>query len=124
MRPRAAEIKTADGSFIARPIESGPHGEKLIQGEFAVENVATGETVNGFEVLRSDDLHVLNEAGKIGGVLGESFDDRVAQFFAARVPVSGLQLEWRELDVCGEDVLAFGSERRIEKRWDGHVQIG
>ncbi len=123
MRAGAAEEKAADGRFVASPIENGAHGEKLVEGEFAMENVAAGEAVDRFEVERSDDLHVLHEAGKIGRVLGESFDDGVAEIFAAGVPVPFLQLVRRELDVSGEDVLAFRGKRRIEKRGNGDIEI-
>lgn len=120
----AAEIEAADGGFVARPIEDGTHREELVESEFAVENVAAGETVDGFEVERSNDLHVFDEAGEIGSVVGESFDDGVAKVFAAGIPVPFPQLEGRKLDVGGEDVLAFRRERGVEKRGDGDVEIG
>src|SRR5580700_2692337 len=114
--------EAADGRFVASPIENRAHGEKLIEGEFAVEHVAARETVNRFEVMRSDDLHVFDEAGQILGVLRESFDYSVAEILAAGVPVRfGLddgfairgnagEFERSELNIGGEDVLAFGRE--------------
>src|SRR6266404_7970686 len=87
MRAGAAEKEAADGRFVARPIENGAHGEELIESEFAVENVAAGEAVAGFEILGRDDLNSFDQAGKIWRVSGESFDDGVAQVVAARVPV-------------------------------------
>ena len=48
----------------------------------------------------------------------------VAELLAARVPVPCFQLVGRELHVGGEDVLAFGRQRRIEKRGNGDVEIG
>src|SRR5580692_9389858 len=112
--------EATDGRFVAGPIENRAHGEKLIEGQFAVEHVAAGETVNRFEVMRSDHLHVFDEAGQILGVLCESFYYGVAEVLAARVPVRfGLddvfairgnagEFERSELNVGGEDVLAFG----------------
>src|SRR5580693_9848824 len=114
--------EAANGRFVAGPIENGAHGEKLIEGEFAVEHVAAGETVNRFEVMRSDDLHVFDEAGQILRVLRESFDYSVAEILAARVPVRfGLdhgfavrgnagEFERSELNVSGEHVFAFRRE--------------
>src|SRR6266446_5010299 len=87
MRAGAAEKKAADRSFVARPIENGTHGEELIESEFAVENVAAGEAVAGFQILGRDDLNAFDQAGKIRGVSSERFDDGVAQVVASRVPV-------------------------------------
>src|SRR5580765_443267 len=123
MRAGAAEKEAADGRFVTSPIENGAHSEKLIEGEFAMKNVAAGEAVDRFQVERSDDLHVFDEAGQIGGVLGESFDYGVAKIFAAGVPFSVLQLERRELDVSGKNMLAFGRQRGIEKCWNGDIEI-
>src|SRR5712664_1896178 len=87
MRAGAAEKKAADGRFVARPIENGAHGEKLIEREFAVKNVASSETVGCFEIFGRDDLHVFDEIGQVRRVSGESLDDGVPQVIAARVPV-------------------------------------
>src|ERR1700686_3356918 len=65
MRAGAAKKKAADGRFVARPIENGTHGEKLIECELAMENVAAGEAVGSFEIKWRDDLHVLVEMGQI-----------------------------------------------------------
>src|SRR2546430_10826247 len=51
-----AEKKATDGCLVARPIENRAHGEKLIECELAVENVAAGKTVGCFEILGRDDL--------------------------------------------------------------------
>ena len=48
MRGGAAEEEVADGSFVAGPVEDGAHGEELVEGQFAVEDVASGEAVGGF----------------------------------------------------------------------------
>src|SRR5580704_1070445 len=124
MRSGAAEIKATDGGFVASPIENGAHGEKLVECEFAVKNVASGEAVNGLEIERSDDLRLFDEAGQIGGVLRESFDDGDAEISAARLPVSRLQMEWSELNVGGEDVLTIWRKRRIQNRGNRDIEIG
>src|SRR6266851_4801264 len=124
MRAGAAKKKAADGGFVARPIENGAHSEKLIEREFAVKNVASSETVGRFEILGRDDLHVFDEIGQVRRVSGESLDDGVPQVIAARVPVPFFQLEWRELNIGGKDVLAVRSQRRIENRGDGDVEPG
>src|SRR6202165_4640616 len=124
MRAGAAKKKAADGRFVARPIENGTHGEKLIECDLAVKNGAPGKAVGSFEIKRRDDLHVFDEIGQIRRVSGQGFDNRVSQVVAARVPVSFFQFEWRELNVGGEDVLAIGSERGIENRGDSDVGPG
>src|SRR5258708_17875440 len=122
MRAGAAKKKAADGGFVAGPIENGPHGERLMEGELAMKNVAAGETVGRFEILGRDDLHVFDEIGQVRRVSGESFDDGVSQVVAARVPVPFFQLEWRELNIGGKDVLAVRSQRRIENSGNGDVE--
>src|SRR5580704_296957 len=87
VRAGTAEEEATDGGFVARPIEDGAHGEELIEGKFAVKNVAASETVRGFEIFRGDDLHVFDEIGQVRRVGGESFDDGVAELLAAGVPV-------------------------------------
>src|SRR5258708_6688368 len=123
MRAGAAKKKAADRRFVPRPIENGAHGEKLIERELAMKNVAACETVGCFEILGSDDLNPFDEAGKIGHVRGESIDDGVGEILAAGVPVPFFQLEWRELNAGGEDVLAVRGERGIENRRNGDVEI-
>src|SRR5580704_11548101 len=87
VRAGTAEEEATDGGFVARPIEDGAHGEELIEGKFAVENVAAGETVGGFEILGRDDLDAFDEARKIRRVSGEGLDDGVAEFLAMSIPV-------------------------------------
>ncbi len=41
--------------------------KSLIERQFAVENVAAGETVLGFEVLRRDDLRGFDQARRNSG---------------------------------------------------------
>ena len=108
MRPRTAEKKAANRRFVARPIEHGPHGEKLVQDKFSVKNVAARESIGSLQILGRDDLHALDKAGEIRRVRGESPDYRVAEFPAARVPIPFSQFVRRELNVGGEDVPAVG----------------
>src|SRR5207244_12871427 len=60
-----AEKKATDGCLVARPIENRAHGEKLIECELAVENVAAGKTVRAFELLGAYDVAACDPAGKI-----------------------------------------------------------
>ena len=119
-----AEKKATDGCLVACPIENRAHGEKLIECELAVENVAASKTVGCFEILGRDDLDAFDHAGKIRGVSGESFDDGRAEIPAAGIPVPFSQFEWRELDVGGKNVLAVGGERGIENRGNSDVEPG
>src|SRR5713101_3332970 len=84
----AAEEEVADGRFVAGPIEDGAHGEELVEGQFAMEDVASGEAVGGFEILRGDDLDGLDQARKIWRVGRERFYYGVAELPAAVVPIS------------------------------------
>ena len=75
MRAGAAEEESANRSFVARPIEDGAHGEELIEREFAVEDVAAGESVDGFEIARRDDLHRFDDLVEVGRMDSERFED-------------------------------------------------
>src|ERR1700756_5718435 len=88
-----------------------------------MENVASGEAVGGFQILRRDHLHGFNHVGKIRRVGRKRSYYRVAELPAAVRPIPFLQFEWRELHVGGDNVLAFGREGRIEKRGNGYVEI-
>src|SRR4029077_20262887 len=123
MGARAAKEEAADGRFVTRPIEDGAHGEKLIEREFAVENVAASETVGRFEILGRDDLHAFDEAWKIRGVGGERSNDGGAKFPAAGVPISFPEFVWCILNAGGEDMFAFRRQFRIEDRRNGEVEI-
>src|SRR2546429_4492871 len=112
MRAGAAKKKAADRRFVARPIENGTHGEKLIECELAVKNVAAGEAVGGFEILGGDDLDAFNQAGKIGRVRGESLDDGVAEFLAAGGPRPLLFFLWSAMRINREGMPSVGRERR------------
>ena len=68
MRAGAAEKKAADRRFVARPIENGPHGEKLIERKLAVKNVAASETVRCLEILGRDDLDAFDNPRQIRSV--------------------------------------------------------
>src|SRR5580704_2279114 len=126
MRAGAAQEKPANWRFVARPIEDRAHGEKLIERQFAVENVATREAVTCFEIVRSDDLHVFDEAGKIGCVLRQCLDYGLAKITATRVPIifglddgfaisrSAGEFERGELHVGRKNMLAFRREGVIE----------
>src|SRR5258708_40207628 len=122
MRAGAAEKKAANGRLVARPIENGAHGEELIEREFAVKNVAAGEPVGSFEILRSDDLHGIDEIGQVRRVGGESFDAGVAQVVAAGLPVPLSQLMWPELHGGGARGLFGGSGRAEDGGWGGGVR--
>src|SRR5947207_12089931 len=124
MRAGAAKKQAADGCFIARPIENGTHGEKLVERKLAVENVAAGETVRGFQILGRDDLHAFDQAGEIRRIVGKSSNDVRAELPPAEVPIPFPQFIRSELHAGGKDVFAFGREFRIENRRNDDVEIG
>lgn len=79
MRSTAAEEKSANGRAIASAAQQRTHGEKLVEGEFAVSDVAAGEAVFLFEVEGSDDAAGEDFRREIRRVFGESFDDDVGE---------------------------------------------
>src|SRR5690242_19832586 len=123
MRARAAKKEATDGRFVARPIENGTHSEKLIEGKLAMENVAAGETVGGFEIFGRDDLDAFDQAGKIRRIVGESSDDDGAEFPAAEVPIPFPKSIGRKLHAGGKNVFAFGREFGIENSGNANVEI-
>jgi hypothetical protein len=89
VRAGAAEEESTDGRLVTGEAEERAHGEELVEGEFAVGDVAAGEAVIGFEVERSDDAAREDFRGKIGRVFGEGADDGVGEGIAAMIPVRG-----------------------------------
>jgi len=89
MRAGAAEEEAANGCAIAGPTDERAHGEKLIEGEFAVGDVAARQTVGLLEIQRRDDAAGEDSGGQVGGVLRESFDDNVSERVAVGGPIAG-----------------------------------
>ena len=85
MRAGAAQKQSANGGFVARPIEHRAHGEELVESKFAVENVAAGEAVSGFEIERRDDLRGFDEVAKFPGEYSEIVLMTASPKFAACV---------------------------------------
>src|SRR5690348_18474733 len=56
MRARSAQIEVANRRAIARPIQQWTHGEKLIERQLAVKDVAAGEPVSVLQILGRDNL--------------------------------------------------------------------
>ena len=75
----AAEEKAADGRVVAGPADERAHSEKLVEGEFAMGDVAAGQTVGLLEIQRSDDEARENFRRQIGRVLRERLYDDVGQ---------------------------------------------
>ena len=124
MRAGAAEEEPADRGFVARPVENGAHGEELVECEFAVEDVAAGEAVDGFEIARRDDLHRFDDLAEVGRMDRERFEDVFGEDCGVIVvPVAVFEFVGRELDVDGGDVFAFGGERGIENSRDRDVEV-
>src|SRR5579863_2617 len=74
VRAGAAEVEPADRSFVASPIEDWAHREKLVQREFAVEDVSAGESVDRLEIARSDDLHRFDDLVEVRRISGNRFE--------------------------------------------------
>src|SRR6202041_3089992 len=72
-----------------------------------------------------DDLHRFDDLIEVGRIDGERFKDVFGEDRGVIVvPRSVFEFVRSELDVYRGDVLAFGSQRRIEKRRDRYVEIG
>ena len=54
--PEPHRYRFVDWRAVARPVEQRTHGEELVERQFAVEDVAAGEAVGVFQILRGDDL--------------------------------------------------------------------
>src|SRR5437588_5351669 len=123
MRSGTTEEQPANWRLVARPIEHRPHGEELVQRKLAVKNVAPGETVTGFQVLRRDDLHSFHQTGEIRRVGAKCVDHRQAEVPSPQVPMPFSQLVRSALHVNREHMFAVGRERRIENRGNGGIQV-
>jgi len=94
-------------AFCSEPNQDGSHGEKLIECELAVK---MWPPVNRriFRIKWRDDCMYSMRLGKFARKRSRFSQQRVP-VVAARVPVPFFQLEWRELNVGGEHVLAIGA---------------
>src|SRR5208282_4482509 len=99
MGSRPAQIQVLNRRAITGPVEQGTHGEKLVEREFTMENVAARESVGVFEILRRDDLVRENQFRKFWGVLRQGADNRVAESDPLAVPITALQLVGRVLHI-------------------------
>src|SRR3954466_6168395 len=59
MSARAAQIEILDRRPISCPVQQRTHGENLVERQFAVKDVSTGQAINFFQILRRDDLPAL-----------------------------------------------------------------
>src|SRR5206468_7100473 len=64
----AAEVQPLDRRAIAGPVEQRTHREDLVQRQLAVEDVAGGEGVGRFQILRRDHLALDDKLLEVGGV--------------------------------------------------------
>src|SRR5580693_1287939 len=76
MRGRAAHVEILDGGAEARVARGWSQEEKLLQGKFALEDVALAQSPLAFEVERSDDLPVQDDVFDVRRVLGDGVDHR------------------------------------------------
>src|SRR5208283_3434480 len=98
MRGRAAHVEISNRRSEARVARRGAQKEKLLEGKFALEDVALAQPPLAFEIERSDDLPVKDDVFDVGRVLGDGVDDGVAESFFLIVPVqAGSELVGRVL---------------------------
>src|SRR5581483_8733543 len=73
----SAQKEILDGRTVSRPVEKRPHGENLIQRQFAVENVSPGEAITLLEIERRQCLLANDFLGEIGRILSNRADNRL-----------------------------------------------
>jgi hypothetical protein len=101
-----------------RPVE-----QQLVEGQFALEDVAFGQAHLGLDLARRAHLHVhdaVAEAGRIGGDLR---DHALGEAVAVGVgPLAALDLRRRVLHEAAHEVLAGRRHGRVERGRDHHVE--
>src|SRR6516225_2767293 len=123
MRSRTAKEQSAHRRLVTCPIEYRPHGEELIECQFAVINVPASKAVGRLEILRRNHVRRFHEIGEIRSIGGQRLDHRVHQFSATVLPVPFPQLVRGVLEVRAQHVLAFRRQRRIEQRRNRYVEM-
>src|SRR5580700_1904561 len=81
MSGRTTHIKILNGRAEARIAWRGTQEEKLLQREFALENVAFAQSPLAFEIKWSDSLPVENDVFDVGRILRNRVDDSIAKGF-------------------------------------------
>ena len=115
MRAAAAQIQAFNRSLIACPVEQRPHGEELIEREFAVKDVASGKAIGFFEIFGCDDLMAQNDLRQIRRVLRNCLHHRFAERLALALPIAIFQLIRSVLHVDGHHMLS-GRERATDRK--------
>src|SRR6266542_1508046 len=87
MRSRATKIESLDWSSILRPSEDRTEGEKLIEGLFAVMNMATAQSVSLFQIERRDHLPSHNQLLQVWRVIAKCIDYGIGKLFTPRIPI-------------------------------------
>ena len=121
-----AQVETADlGKPVARVAEERPPGEELIEGVLAVHRVPAAEAVLPLEVRGRDDVASDDRLRDTGCVRLERLHGRIHDAIACcLVPVRVTEMPRRVLEQRGDDVGAFGSERRVGEGRDRRLEIG
>jgi len=120
-----AHPEIAYGRFIFCPACGRPQIEQLLERQLAVEYVALGQAKLLFEVPGCQHLPVQNRVFDIRDVLLERVDDGIAKCFASLRPVrrTFFDVVRRVLNKAANYVLAWRGHRRIDERWDDHIDV-
>src|ERR1043166_817314 len=94
---RAAHVEVSNRRAVLRPAGRGAEEEELFEREFALEDVALGETELAFEVERRQHLPVQDDVTYVRRMLGDGVNDGVAELLAPLVPVAFFQMIRRVL---------------------------
>src|SRR5262245_19304496 len=103
---RSAHIKIANRGSVLRPARCRPEKEKLFECEFPLKDVSLAESESAFDVERRKNLTVENKVSKVGSVLCNGIDHRVAEFLTLLIPCPLLEVIWSVLHETGQDVFA------------------
>ena len=101
-----AHIEVVDWGAVIGPAGDGAEEEKLLEGEFTLEDIALRQAEFALEIERGEDLAADDDFFDVGGVLGDGVDYRVAEGFFVIVPGALREFVWSVLHEAGEDVLA------------------
>src|SRR5580700_667431 len=123
MRGGAAHVKVVNRRAVVGPSRDRTEEKKLLEGELALENIALREAKLALEVERRENLTAGDNLFDVGGVLGDSVDDGVAESFALIVPGALGEFVGRILNETGHNVLARRSDTRIREAGDDDIDV-
>src|SRR5439155_27017870 len=120
-----AHVEALERPAVVAASEHRPGREKLIERELPVKDVATGQTELAFQIQRGKRAQRDNACAEAGSVAVHRVEHQLGNLVPRVVPRSAAGKLWiRMLAEQARDVLAWRRERRIDQRWDKHLDDG